>query len=334
MSKINTTFIGRRGKHNFLLLFLSFALLVAVGVSCDAPAAVEGPAGPKGEQGPVGPAGEDGSMMYADEGAPTDDIGKVGDYYLDQNTGGLYGPKTDEGWNNNPIIVLMGEDGQDGADGQDGTDGTDGEDGSRIYAGDGPPSEDLGKAGDFYLDKTNYDLYGPKAAFAMIGTSFWPAPINLKGADGNANVTRYIFRGHDFTQSSFNAILPNIDRAEMRQSAWLIYLVYHMEIEYILNEMYYYSVPGYGVGNQTYYTSQLYSIIEQDIITDNITANYVGLAVSTVDGPAEFYTQIEVVRIRAANTEDLRPKRSGSSLIIPKGLDTSDYEAVAEYYGF
>lgn len=92
----------------------------------------EGPQGIEGPQGPIGPAGDGSSDMYAGEEAPTVDVGENGDYYLNQNTGELYGPKDSDGWGN-PIIVLMGEDGQDGADGQDGKDG------SQIYAGTGIP---------------------------------------------------------------------------------------------------------------------------------------------------------------------------------------------------
>ncbi|HLR30848.1 MAG TPA: hypothetical protein VK074_00050, partial [Fodinibius sp.] len=150
-------------------------LLMAVGAvlvtGCKGPSGSEGPRGPEGAVGKVGPAGEDGSVMYAGKGTPAGDIGSEGDYYLNNKTGELYGPKDDDGWGN-PIIVLMGEDGKDGVDGKDGQDG---EDGSVIHADKGKPSKSLGKAGDFYLNQNNGDFYGPKTK------SGWGTPTNLKG---------------------------------------------------------------------------------------------------------------------------------------------------------
>lgn len=107
MDKIGTIYTCE-SKRRYFFFLLSFIVIIALNVGCDEPTAVEGPQGPKGEQGeqgPVGPAGEDGSMIYAGKGAPADDIGKAGDYYLDQDTGALYGPKSSDGWNSNPIIV-------------------------------------------------------------------------------------------------------------------------------------------------------------------------------------------------------------------------------------
>lgn len=129
-------------------------------------------AGEQGPEGPVGPAGEDGSMMYAGKGAPGNDIGDAGDYYLNQNSGALYGPKDANGWGDS-IIVLKGE---------DGTNGQNGKDGSVIHSGTGTPAGSLGKSGDFYLDKASYGLYGPKTG------SGWGTPINLQGPPGTANV--------------------------------------------------------------------------------------------------------------------------------------------------
>lgn len=80
-----------------------------------------------------------------------------------------------------------------------------------------PPS--LGVEGDYYLDKSSYELYGPKI------NNGWGTPLNLTGGDGNANVTRYIFLGHDFEGVNYHTmrITDVSSEAEMRQSAWLIY---------------------------------------------------------------------------------------------------------------
>lgn len=141
------------------------------------------PPGPQGEQGPpgqVGPAGTDGSMIHAGQGAPDAEIGNPGDFYLDLSNGHLYGPLMAEGWGE-PVGLGGTEGGQGppGEDGEDGAEGQDGEDGSQILAGNGAPVDGQGSEGDYYLDKTNYDLYGPKT------TDGWGTPINLQGSEGD-----------------------------------------------------------------------------------------------------------------------------------------------------
>src|SRR5699024_6854400 len=117
------------------------------------------------------PAGEDGSVMLTGKGDPKKDVGESGDYYLNRTTGELYGPKNDKGWGT-PISLKGppgqdgkdgkdGADGKDGQDGADGKDGKDGEDGSQIHSGTGAPAPSLGVNGDYYLNKDNFDLYGP-----------------------------------------------------------------------------------------------------------------------------------------------------------------------------
>lgn len=141
-------------------------LLLVIGLAlpaCEGPTGPEGPQGLQGEQGAIGPAGEDGSTIHAGDGVPSADLGVEGDYYLDRTAAELYGPKTPEGWGT-PITLR----GPAGADGQDGADG------SQIYAGEGAPDAGIGAVGDYYLDKANYDLYGPKT------TSGWGDPLNLQ----------------------------------------------------------------------------------------------------------------------------------------------------------
>ncbi|NGP88234.1 collagen-like protein [Fodinibius halophilus] len=142
-----------------LTLFLITILTLFVG--CEGPAGEQGPQGPKGEQGPVGPAGDDGSKIYSRQGTPSNSKGSNGDYYLDISTGEMYGPKNDQGWGT--PISLQGPAGQDGKDG------------SQIYSGSSAPQSSLGKEGDYYLNKSTFDLYGPKTA------NSWGTPINLKG---------------------------------------------------------------------------------------------------------------------------------------------------------
>ncbi len=196
------------------VMFLTLSLILTFGLmtGCEGPAGAEGPQGPQGPEGPegpVGPAGEDGSTMHSGTGAPGSDIGENGDYYLDTNTGELYGPKDSSGWGS-PIIVLKGEDGQDGQDG---------EDGSQIFSGTGAPASSLGVEGDYYLDESSYELYGPKTS------SGWGTPLNLKGADGNANVTLYIFTAPDFTSTNpqHTVSISGLTVTEIFESQWNLY---------------------------------------------------------------------------------------------------------------
>ncbi|MDO4881431.1 MAG: leucine-rich repeat domain-containing protein [Capnocytophaga sp.] len=87
------------------------------------------------------------STILMGEGVPSLDKGEKGDYYIDRQTGLLYGPKTDEkGWGQNPFRLVSKESLSN----------------STIVTGDGVPSLDKGKVGDLYLDKKGQKLYGPK----------------------------------------------------------------------------------------------------------------------------------------------------------------------------
>ncbi|MBN2733085.1 MAG: hypothetical protein JXR26_11705 [Balneolaceae bacterium] len=260
--------------------------------------------GEDGQDGADGQDGEDGSQIYAGDGPPDASQGKVGDYYLDQTNKDLYGPKTESGWGQ--PINLSGEDGQDGADGQDG------EDGSRIYAGSGAPDASLGKVGDYYLDKSSFELYGPKTA-----SNGWGMPINIKGADGNANVTRYIFPGHDFSSSVNKTVaFPQItDEKVMKESSFLVYLV-------IISPNYerYHHIPGYAAAND------VFSVYRNVGLFNHMTIN-----LYLKEGPGRMYDRIEVVHIKANDTVD---ETGVNGSLIPSYIDPSDYNAVARHYGF
>lgn len=179
----------------FVIAFLAISISM---VSCsgdDGEAGLLGPKGDKGEQGvagEVGPAGTDGSIIYSGEGEPAATVGAVSDYYLDVATGMLYGPKKNaDNWTDTDGFSLKGTDGTNGTDGVDGTDGTNG---SKTLSGEGVPDSSIGTAGDYYLDKENMALYGPKASVVVFGSpesAWWGAGLELKGADGNANVKTF-----------------------------------------------------------------------------------------------------------------------------------------------
>lgn len=65
-----------------------------------------GATGQKGEKGDTGTPGQNGSKIYAGIGAPTINIGAIGDWYIDSQNKRLYGPKEASGWSNEYISLF------------------------------------------------------------------------------------------------------------------------------------------------------------------------------------------------------------------------------------
>lgn len=72
----------------------------------------------------------------------------------------------------------QGIQGPAGPQGIQGVPGSAGINGKTILNGDGPPAGSLGTNGDFYLDITNKNFYGPKA------NGLWPAGFSIVGPQG------------------------------------------------------------------------------------------------------------------------------------------------------
>lgn len=170
-----------------------------------------GPAGAKGAPGRRGIPGENGRTLLSGAGAPANQ-GGVGDFYIDTSKDEIYGSKTQSGWGQPTSLVgsrgSAGADGIDGADGEDGADGANGangvdgangadglngsagEDGNTILSGDGPPAGGLGRSGDYYIDGSNSEIYGPKSqegwgmAQSLIGPQGSPGTQGDKGEPG------------------------------------------------------------------------------------------------------------------------------------------------------
>jgi len=77
----------------------------------------------------------------------------------------------------------VGPQGPKGDTGATGAAGPAGANGSVIYSGTGVPAASTGATGDFYIDLSSGNFYGPKT------TSGWGTPISLKGANGAAGAT-------------------------------------------------------------------------------------------------------------------------------------------------
>jgi hypothetical protein len=125
-----------------------------------------------GDQGPPGPRGN--SVLYG-YGQPSHTTGVDGDFYIDLRTALMYGPKSGGAW---PAgFSLIGPQGPQGIPGPAGPVGAPG---NTIRNGAGPPAPSLGVPGDFYIDTTNHNIYGPKSA----SVTNWGSPTSIIGPAG------------------------------------------------------------------------------------------------------------------------------------------------------
>lgn len=164
---------------------------------------LEGPRGPEGPQGPQGPAGADGQEVSLQVTA-THVQWRLGSGAW-QNLialSELVGPQGPEGEPGEP-----GEDGEEvelrasathiqwrlgsgdwenlialadltGPQGPKGEPGSDGADGRTINTGSGAPSPGLGVDGDYYIDVSVWEIYGPKTGGA------WGPGVSIIGPQG------------------------------------------------------------------------------------------------------------------------------------------------------
>jgi hypothetical protein len=158
------------------------------GVSIVGPQGLAGTTGPQGPTGPTGPQGldgDDGKTLRHGAGAPDPGLGVDGDFYIDTSVKNLYGPKTGGSWGSGASIVgpagatgaagPTGATGATGATGPAGTNGTNGTNGFSVLNGAGAPAGGTGVNGDFYINTSTWDIYGPKAGGA------WGSPTSLIG---------------------------------------------------------------------------------------------------------------------------------------------------------
>ena len=151
----------------------------------------QGPQGDQGIQGVQGDPGVDGSTWYSDSGTTDNGDGADGDYYFRTDTGEVYtkvsgdcdsaiadltGPQGDQG-----IQGVQGDTGATGATGSTGDTGAKGDtgaNGNTVLNGSGAPTTE-GVDGDFYIDTSTNDIYGPKTSGS------WGSGTSLIGPQGD-----------------------------------------------------------------------------------------------------------------------------------------------------
>lgn len=112
-------------------------------------------------------------------GAPDNAVGQNGDWYIQYGgaTTYIFGPKAGGAWPT-PGVSLKGDQGIQGIQGIQGVQGT------LVRSGAGAPGGGTGNNGDWYIDTTNWRLYGPKASGAWPGTY-----TDLRGPQGAAGAS-------------------------------------------------------------------------------------------------------------------------------------------------
>lgn len=144
----------------------------------------KGDKGATGDRGATGATGDAGSQFLSGTVAPAATVGKPGDFYFNTATGQLFGPKNlSNTWAGGiGLKGSKGDKGDTGAKGETGAQGVRGTDGNLILSGTGVPASTLGKVGDYYIDKANSKLYGPKSAG-------WGTAADMRGATGDMGAT-------------------------------------------------------------------------------------------------------------------------------------------------
>lgn len=195
-----------------------------------------------------------------------------------------------------------GQDGQDGATGPQGIAGVDGADGTDGIScwdlngnGEGDAEEDIN-------DDGNFDALDCQGA---------------DGVNGNANVQQYAF---DLTSFADYSQLP-LDLTDLVENPSNYAFIYYLDHSSGLR----YSIPGGLFNNLTYCRVHTTQAGNLTVVFHNTSDN------SLHEVPGGTYTQLIVVAIELTNTG----KNSENIMAELKaaGVDTSDYNQVAAYFG-
>ena len=230
---------------------------------------VTGATGQPGTTGATGPQGPPGSQNTPGQQGPTGPTGATGIPGATGATGqpgatGATGPQGPPGSQNTPgqqgptgptgATGPQGATGATGLTGQPGATGPQGPagaNGSVIHSGNGTPAGGLGVVGDYYLNKDNGDLYGPKQTAGSWGNT----PINLSGTANVAgtqwaNIPWSVDQG---SYKSFTYTVPNpvINAVGVSSIKWLndnggIVLVYIRAVQTpnAPNDFWQWQIPG------------------------------------------------------------------------------------------
>jgi collagen triple helix repeat protein len=359
-------------KCYFLLIPCTLVIVIALMLTAcskraTGPAGPQGSAGLQGTPGAQGAPGPAGSQIFEGDSVPADTLGNVGDFYINEQTDSLYGPKTLSGWGN--AISLQGTAGTQGAPGTPGAPGTQGTPGapgatgatgaagSQILSGPTTPTLTIGSTGDYYFDDLTDSLHGPKTSTS------WGIAVSLRGASGaagaagqngangqtgaqgppgTANVIYYNWTAFDKTiWSAFDNIaydrtysinIPVLTSQIVNQGVVLVYFE-HLKLE---NKD--------TTGQQVYQVPTVFSYVlngnSKANLTDEFKPGVLNFYLSQADGgtldPGTLYTSINTAIPEHVLTESYLYR----IILIPGGVlgtsvdpHTLTYKAVCAKYG-
>ncbi|MEC7769546.1 MAG: hypothetical protein VX798_00080 [Bacteroidota bacterium] len=198
---------------------------------------------------------------------------------------------------------IAGADGVNGANGADGSDGTDG-----ISCWD-LNGNGVGDADEDINDDGNFDALDCQGADGANG---------VNGSDGNANVQAFNILLTDFSGTNLPFTIP-MDPVDLPNYAMLFYLKNANGVVY--------SVPGPMDGN-LYYSRLFYSESNS-----NGTIFFYKMADDSAHNiAAGYFTNLKIIAIETT-TGAKNAQQSITDELKDAGVDTSDYDAVAEYFG-
>lgn len=161
---------------------------------------------------------------------------------------------------------------------------------------------------------------GPRGAQGEQGEQGPQGPQGPAGEDGNANVTLYVFDGHDFTASiSTTRCISTVSADDFHDSAWLVY--------FATNTTHRYAIPG-NIG-ANYYTFDSYA--DSALPCPDVAEFWLRRS----DGPGNNLQSIHILQVEGTTTVDCTGGclRAEGAPLIPEDLNVTDYDAVMDYYG-
>lgn len=166
------------------------------------------------------PAQGSGNTIIYGATTPNNATGNNGDTFI-KTDGGIFYQKVTGAW----VVKFTMASGPAGATGAAGTPGTNGTNGKTILNGNIPPSNiDDGVNGDFYLNNSNYDFYGPKTG------GVWGDPVSLIGPAFDPPLENIVIT----TGSTYPIFLSIADYSEMNHNASLDYYSPQLDISGIV----------------------------------------------------------------------------------------------------
>jgi hypothetical protein len=153
---------------------------------------------------------------------------------------------------------------------------------------------------------------GPAGPAGPAGNAGVAGPTGPQGIAGNANVTQYSYGALDFENNAQLDLMVSTTADTMNRSLWFVY------ISFMGGNEYFYSMPGFGYGAQTYYRNSFYF---------NTGLNKVIHSINKVSGNGEIYSGAKIIRVYANNVVN-----PGGRMVMPP-VDVRDYHAVKQYYG-